>query len=250
MNKLLLKSPILFTLLIIPESQAFNVDASQPLTVYSMFMGADWVVKSVMALLFLASIISWSILLIKKTELNTALKSCTLLKQTLSKDVTLTTIVETYKSNKTALAEYLLITDTLKECDWSEHNKSTATGVKERVAQKLISRQSELADQAALSIGILASIGSTAPFIGLFGTVWGIMNSFIGIAEAKNTNLAVVAPGIAEALLATAAGLLAAIPAVLFYNYFSRRIGYYKKQLKSISADLMILASRHLEQQG
>src|SRR3546814_1624005 len=83
--------------------------------------------------------------------------------------------------------------------------------------------------------GLLATIGATAPFVGLFGTVWGIMNSFIGIAASKTTNLAVVAPGIAEALLATALGLVAAIPAVVIYNHFSRQIGAYRAQVADTS---------------
>ena len=104
-----------------------------------------------------------------------------------------------------------------------------------------------MSDQRTSGTSLLATIGSTAPFVGLFGTVWGIMNSFIGIAASKTTDLSVVAPGIAEALLATAAGLIAAIPAVIFYNHFSRRIGAYKKRLQAIAAQLMILTSRTLE---
>ena len=96
-------------------------------------------------------------------------------------------------------------------------------------------------------MGLLASIGATAPFVGLFGTVWGIMNSFIGISNAHTTNLAVVAPGIAEALLATALGLFAAIPAVVIYNAFSRAIGGYRALLADGSALVMRLVSRDCE---
>src|SRR5208282_863791 len=92
--------------------------------------------------------------------------------------------------------------------------------------------------------GVLATIGSTAPFVGLFGTVWGIMNSFIGISRAQTTNLAVVAPGIAEALLATAFGLVAAIPAVVIYNVFARSIAGYRLVLADASAELLRLVSR------
>jgi biopolymer transport protein ExbB len=95
--------------------------------------------------------------------------------------------------------------------------------------------------------GILATIGSTGPFVGLFGTVWGIMNSFIGISEAQTTNLAVVAPGIAEALLATAMGLVAAIPAVVIYNAFARSIAGYKALLLDASAELLRLVSRDID---
>ncbi|MCY1507996.1 Biopolymer transport protein ExbB [compost metagenome] len=95
--------------------------------------------------------------------------------------------------------------------------------------------------------GPLATIGSTAPFVGLFGTVWGIMNSFIGIAKSQTTNLAVVAPGIAEALLATALGLVAAIPAVVIYNVFARSITGYKAQVADCSAQVLLLLSRDLD---
>ena len=94
---------------------------------------------------------------------------------------------------------------------------------------------------------MLATIGATAPFVGLFGTVWGIMNSFIGISKAQTTNLAVVAPGIAEALLATAIGLVAAIPAVVIYNIFARRIGAYRALLADLSAEILRLVSRELD---
>jgi biopolymer transport protein ExbB len=94
--------------------------------------------------------------------------------------------------------------------------------------------------------GVLATIGATAPFVGLFGTVWGIMNSFIGISKSHTTNLAVVAPGIAEALLATALGLVAAIPAVVIYNHFARRIAAYRALVADTSAAVMRVVSRDL----
>ena len=95
--------------------------------------------------------------------------------------------------------------------------------------------------------GLLATVGSTAPFIGLFGTVWGIMNSFIGISRTNTTNLAVVAPGIAEALLATATGLVAAIPAVVIFNLFARSITGYRQMLGDTSAEVLRLLSRDLD---
>jgi biopolymer transport protein ExbB len=98
--------------------------------------------------------------------------------------------------------------------------------------------------QISRGVGILATIGATAPFVGLFGTVWGIMNAFIGISESHTTNLAVVAPGIAEALLATALGLVAAIPAVVIYNHLARVIAGYRALLSDASAQLLLLISR------
>jgi len=123
-----------------------------------------------------------------------------------------------------------------------------AEGVKERVASRLERIEAAAQRHITRGTGILATIGSTAPFVGLFGTVWGIMNSFIGISQAQTTNLAVVAPGIAEALLATAMGLIAAIPAVVIYNKFSRAISGYRALLADISAELLRLVSRDLDQ--
>src|SRR5690606_21792820 len=119
-------------------------------------------------------------------------------------------------------------------------------GLKERVASHLGRIEAQAARRMSAGTGLLATIGSTAPFVGLFGTVWGIMNAFIGISEAQTTNLAVVAPGIAEALLATALGLVAAIPAVVIYNHFARAIGAYRAQLADVSAAVLRLVSRDL----
>ena len=120
-------------------------------------------------------------------------------------------------------------------------------GVKERVASQLSRIEAGAGKRIAGGTGILATIGSISPFVGLFGTVWGIMNSFIGISKAQTTNLAIVAPGIAEALLATAIGLVAAIPAVMIYNYFARSISGYRLILADASAAVERLVSRDLD---
>ena len=120
-------------------------------------------------------------------------------------------------------------------------------GIKQRVASRLDGLTAAAGRDMNTGTGVLATIGSTAPFVGLFGTVWGIMNSFIGISEAQTTNLAVVAPGIAEALLATALGLVAAVPAVVVYNMFSRSIGGYRAALADAAAEVMRLVSRDLD---
>ncbi|WP_332689738.1 tonB-system energizer ExbB, partial [Bosea sp. (in: a-proteobacteria)] len=132
----------------------------------------------------------------------------------------------------------------------SERERSTdlgEEGVKERVAIALSRIEARAGRSMARGTGLLATIGSTAPFVGLFGTVWGIMNSFIGISQSKTTNLAVVAPGIAEALLATAIGLVAAIPAVIIYNVFSRSIAGYRATLSDASGEVLRHLSRDLE---
>jgi biopolymer transport protein ExbB len=123
----------------------------------------------------------------------------------------------------------------------------SAAGVKERIASRLERLEAAAGRQMIRGTGILATIGATAPFVGLFGTVWGIMNSFIGISKVQTTNLAVVAPGIAEALLATALGLVAAIPAVVMYNMFSRWIAGYRALHADAAADILRLISRDLD---
>lgn len=126
-------------------------------------------------------------------------------------------------------------------------NSDDNNGIKERTAFRLERRVAAIGRHAGRGNGFLATIGSIAPFVGLFGTVWGIMNSFIGIAQTQTTNLAVVAPGIAEALLATAIGLVAAIPAVVIYNVFARTIASYKASLGDVAAQVLLLQSRDLD---
>ena len=125
--------------------------------------------------------------------------------------------------------------------------RSVGEGVKERVAWLLERLEVAAGRRIGRGMGVLASIGATAPFVGLLGTVWGIMNSFIGISNAHTTNLAVVAPGIAEALLATALGLFAAIPAVVIYNVFARSVGGYRMLIADAGALVMRLVSRDSE---
>jgi biopolymer transport protein ExbB len=120
-------------------------------------------------------------------------------------------------------------------------------GIKERIASRLERIEANCGRRMLRGTGVLATIGATAPFVGLFGTVWGIMNSFIGISKAHTTNLAVVAPGIAEALLATALGLAAAIPAVVIYNVFARSIAAYRAGLGDAAAEVLRLVSRDLD---
>ena len=119
-------------------------------------------------------------------------------------------------------------------------------GIKERIATRFARIEAGVGRQMLRSTGILATIGATAPFVGLFGTVWGIMNSFIGISKLHTTNLAVVAPGIAEALLATAFGLAAAIPAVVISNMFSRSIAQYRALYADTSVEILTMVSRDL----
>ncbi len=140
----------------------------------------------------------------------------------------------------------VLLNDAQNELELSAGVEDT-NGIKDRTSFRLERRVAAFSRHAGRGNGFLATIGSVAPFIGLFGTVWGIMNSFIGIAKTQTTNLAVVAPGIAEALLATAVGLVAAIPAVVIYNVFARMIANYKASLGDVAAQVMLLQSRDID---
>ena len=189
------------------------------LSPWAMFLAADVFVKAVMIGLASASFIAWTIYAGKLIELNWRNRRVNRALVELSKHPSLAAASEHLGDrNGMALA---LINAAQKEITMSELAPGKE-GIKERVQSRLGGLVARAARSSAAGTGVLASIGSTAPFVGLFGTVWGIMNSFIGISKAQTTNLAVVAPGIAEALLATAIGLFAAIPAVIIYNYFAR----------------------------
>jgi biopolymer transport protein ExbB len=214
----------------------------QDLSLPALFFHADIIVRCVMLGLIGASIVTWTVLLAKGIELLLAQRR---LLQALDHAEEQRTLAELQMSTRAghgpaarmaaaAAKEILLSGD--QEPD----------GVKERVASRLYRLEVHLGRRMTHGTGWLATIGSTAPFIGLFGTVWGIMHSFIGISKAQTTNLAVVAPGIAEALLATAAGLIAAIPAVVIYNIFARSIGSYRVRLADLRASIERLASRDL----
>ena len=225
-----------------PEGE---IGTGHDLSAWGMFMAADIVVKSVMAGLAFASVMTWTIWLAKVLELVGA-------RSRAQRGV-----------RRLAEAQGLPQGDGLEAAGWrrgpvaamvrtavAERERSSGLpteGVKERVATALQRIEARAGRRMARGTGLLATIGSTAPFIGLFGTVWGIMNSFIGISKANTTNLAVVAPGIAEALLATAIGLVAAIPAVIIYNVFARAIGGYKAVLADASAGVLQHLSRDLD---
>jgi biopolymer transport protein ExbB len=148
------------------------------------------------------------------------------------------------KGRDVGVAAMLRATDAELRMSADAHS---ATGIKERIASRLERLEAAAGRQMIRGTGILATIGATAPFVGLFGTVWGIMNSFIGISKSHTTNLAVVAPGIAEALLATALGLVAAIPAVVMYNMFSRWIAGYRALHADAAAEILRIVSRDLD---
>ena len=214
------------------------------LSPWGMYQNADVVVKAVMIGLAIASIITWTIWIAKGFELLGAKRRLRTEIANLKKATTLKEASES-AAIKGTLA-HLLVHDALEEMRLSANTREKE-GIKERVAFRLERLVAACGRNMSSGTGVLATIGSTAPFVGLFGTVWGIMNSFIGIAKTQTTNLAVVAPGIAEALLATALGLVAAIPAVVIYNVFARSIAGYKAQVSDASAEVLLLVSRDLD---
>ncbi|CAJ0860578.1 Biopolymer transport protein ExbB [freshwater sediment metagenome] len=214
------------------------------LSVWTMFLNADIVVKVVMAGLLLASIGTWTVFVAKTIELKRARKRAieAIARLSEARGLSEARLALGHGDRLTTV----LLSEATRELRLSS-DILAGPGVKERVASCF----AEVERAEALSIkrgtGLLASVGSTGPFVGLFGTVWGIMNSFIGISKAQTTNLAVVAPGIAEALLATAIGLFAAIPAVLIYNHLARQTGAYLELVSNVSGELLRIVSRDLD---
>lgn len=218
------------------------------LSPWGMFMAADWVVKGVMIGLVIASLITWTVWLAKTLELAGAKRRVS---SALDRIVGARSLLEAGREleNRGKGPAMLMVRAAGHELAMSETtlDHGGAAGLKERITSHLGRIEAQAARRMTRGTGVLATIGSTAPFVGLFGTVWGIMNSFIGISEAQTTNLAIVAPGIAEALLATALGLVAAIPAVVIYNVFARGISGYRLLLADASAAVERLVSRDLD---
>ena len=214
------------------------------LSPWGMYKNADIIVKIVMIGLAIASIITWTIWIAKGFEVLGAKRRLRVEIANLKKARTLKEASES--AAKEGTLAHLLVQDALEEMRLSANSREKE-GIKERVSFRLERLVAACGRNMSSGTGVLATIGSTAPFVGLFGTVWGIMNSFIGIAKTQTTNLAVVAPGIAEALLATALGLVAAIPAVVIYNVFARSITGYKAQVADASAEVLLLVSRDLD---
>lgn len=213
----------------------------------AMFMAADWVVKGVMIGLAFASLITWVILIAKVLEITGAKARMRRALRIVTSARSLDQAVAEIGERRGVGAMLLASADEEVRLSFAALDQAGGDGLKERVSSRLIRLQAAAGRRLSAGTGILASIGSTAPFVGLFGTVWGIMNAFIGISQAQTTNLAVVAPGIAEALLATAIGLVAAIPAVVVYNFFSRSIAGYKQLLADTAAGIERLVSRDLD---
>ena len=230
-----------------PEREKFLKAAAaelKELSPWTMFKSADVVVKAVMIGLAFASLVTWTIFIAKMVELAVVQRK---VRSALTKIADARSLAEAQfalGSKGSVLASFLAAA--MREARLSAGISSDA-GIKERAASSFAEIVRAEARRIRLGMGLLATIGATSPFVGLFGTVWGIMNSFIGISKSQTTNLAVVAPGIAEALLATAIGLVAAIPAVIIYNHFARVTKGYLELVNRASGAAGRLLSRDLD---
>jgi biopolymer transport protein ExbB len=214
------------------------------LSPWSMFLSADILVKGVMIGLAFASLVTWTVFIAKMIELSLIQRK---LRTALGKISDARSLAEAqFELGAQGSALSSLLAAAMREARLSA-GISSDSGIKERAASSFAEIVRAEARRIRLGMGLLATIGATSPFVGLFGTVWGIMNSFIGISKSQTTNLAVVAPGIAEALLATAFGLAAAIPAVIIYNHFTRVTKGYLELVGRSSGAAGRLLSRDLD---
>lgn len=228
-------------------SRPDEAEGMADLSPLGMYRNADIVVKLVMLGLVLASLVTWTIWLAKLIEVFLARSRARRATRILTRCTSLDDAASWATRRRGAPATMLRAVMGEISASTAIPRQSGHAGLKERVSSVLDQRVATASRQAAAGTSVLATIGATAPFVGLFGTVWGIMNAFIGISEAQSSSLAVVAPGIAEALLATALGLVAAIPAVIIYNINARGISGYRHDLSTVAASIERLLSRDLD---
>ena len=214
----------------------------EDLSLSGMYLSADPLVKAVMIGLALASFVTWTVTLAKSLEILFSGAKLGRQVRRLEKCDALGEAIAAL-SRRGGLEAAAL--DAQGEIDASARLETS--GAKERIASRLERREAQFARRLGRATGWLATIGATAPFVGLFGTVWGVMNAFIGISKHHTTNLAVIAPGLAEALLTTALGLAAAIPAVVFYNALARAIAGARARYADGSAAILRAAGRDLD---
>jgi biopolymer transport protein TolQ len=224
------------------------------LSMLGLFLQADIIVKTVMLMLLAASVWSWTLIFDKRRVLSKLNRRAAKFEDAFWSGEALDKL---YARVKKSPDDPMLSTFTAGMEEW---NTGVAAGLpskdhlqaslKQRIERAMMVAIGKEMQRLEKGMTFLASVGSTAPFIGLFGTVWGIMNSFASIASTNNTSLAVVAPGIAEALFATALGLVAAIPAVIFYNLFTTDLNRYADRLETFSTEFTTILSRHLDGQG
>ena len=241
-------SPAASTALVSPVMEAaprpMVATGEHDLSPWKMFMGADIIVKAVMVGLAFASVVTWTVGIFKMMELTWAMRRLKAALRKIGESRSLSEAQMALGERGTILSR--LLAAAMREGRMSA-GISSDEGIKERAASSFGEIVRAEGRKVRTGMGILATIGATSPFVGLFGTVWGIMNSFIGISKSQTTNLAVVAPGIAEALLATAIGLVAAIPAVIIYNHFSRVTKAYMEIVGRAQGAAGRLLSRDLD---
>jgi biopolymer transport protein TolQ len=226
--------------------------ASHDLSVYGLFIQADWIVKGVMIMLLLASIWSWAIIIHKLIRLRALRAQAKQFEDAFWSGGSLEELFDRISNRPTDPMASVFVA-AMREWRRSAakgllSNEALRESLRDRIERVMNIALGREIDQLERYMTFLASVGSAAPFVGLFGTVWGIMNSFAAIAGSKNTSLAVVAPGIAEALFATALGLVAAIPAVLAFNKLNNDITRYGNRLEAFAGEFGAILSRQLEE--
>ncbi len=225
-----------------------NVVNDLDMSIWGLILEADFVVRLVMLSLLFLSIFSWSIIFEKLTKLSKLRKQSKKFEDDFWSGINIEKLHKSIESSPAHPMEAIFVTG-MKELTTSNTksiNHDANIVLEKRIEKAMFSTLNREMENLEKNLNFLATTGSSAPFIGLFGTVWGIMNSFQSIATSKNTSLAIVAPGIAEALLATAMGLLAAIPAVMAYNKISAETNRYYNSLETFLYDLSNILSRHI----
>jgi biopolymer transport protein ExbB len=238
-----------------PIPASSEEEAKEAITPISMFLGASVVVQAVMVMLMLASVVTWTILFGKLSYFSNLNRRTDKFLQDFRNAKRLQDAVKNVPARDSRNPLVQMLKAAVHEYDLSTSRGAVVGGDKrehltQRISAVMSIAQSSASQDLGSGMGIFATTGAISPFVGLFGTVWGIMNSFIGIANTNTTNLAVVAPGIAEALFATAIGLFAAIPAVIFYNIFARKIASYNTRLDNFAGELLTRVSRQLDGEG
>lgn len=235
------------------DAAAVGESFSGDLSMWGLFIQADIIVKVVMLILIFASVWSWAIIFEKRRTLKKLNKTAAKFEDSFWSGEPLDKL---YQRVKKSIKDPLIATFCAGMDEWHSgvahglpSSESIQASLRQRIERAMSSTINKEMSQLERGMTFLASIGSTAPFIGLFGTVWGVMNSFTAIASTNNTSLAVVAPGIAEALFATALGLVAAIPAVVAYNIYTNSLDRYADKLDTFVGEFSAIISRHMDSQ-
>lgn len=231
--------------------QAADIIPNADFSMFSLVLSADIVGKLVLLILFCSSVWSWAIILDKYFRIKTMQRKIVKFEELFWSGKAIDQLYEHVKKrvdNPLASIFVSAIAEFKRSDKKAKDNHMLCIGIKDRIMQSMTLVRNRESETIESNLGFLATVGSAAPFIGLFGTVWGIMHSFQSIAASKNTSLAVVAPGIAEALLATAVGLFAAIPAVICYNYLVARTVVIENKMDDFMGELHTILSRAIDE--